>query len=191
MTRVIRMVALGLLALAPAARAAEPADLPARQERQRQIQADTDRMVRRVGAMLRVMEYYHLDQTAERQMLREVADTLAGLSREQMTAVIAKLDAAAREPDSSKSQEQLQTAYARHREIMTSIKGLLAAYDAVRTLDQAAERLDKAARDQAELALQTADVVRDLQDDRSGDRRRFTGRGADNPLMRGPRLADD
>jgi hypothetical protein len=199
MTRVIRVVALGLLALAPAARAAEPADLLARQERQRQIQAETEHMVRRVGAMLRVMEYYQLDKSAERQMLQEVATALGGLSREQMTAVIAQLDAAARNPDAAKSQKEVEAAYGRHREIMASLKGLLSAYDAVKTLDQAAERLDRAARDQVELSLQTLALGNDLQNgrgaiDRYGDRGGRFGRGmrgVENPFFRAQRLSDD
>src|SRR3954447_20756351 len=105
MRRVTRVVTLGLLALIPVlVWSQEPADLLSRQEQQRQIQAETDRMVRRIGAMLRVMEYYQLDKTAERQLLQEVASTLSGLSHEQMTAVIGKLETAAQEPDAGKSQ---------------------------------------------------------------------------------------
>ena len=52
------------------------ADDPA--ERQREIQAETDRLVRRVSTMLRVMEFHKLDKSAEKQLLQEVATTLGG-----------------------------------------------------------------------------------------------------------------
>src|SRR5262245_37756017 len=191
MTRLLGVVVVGLLALAPSLWGEEPADLLARQERQRQIQADTDLMVRRISAMLRVMEYYQLDKNAERQMLQEVATTLGALSRDQMTAVIAKLDAAAREPNAARSQKEADAAYAKHREVMASLRGLLAAYDAVKSLDQAAERLEKAARDQVELALQSIGLVQDYEDERSGALRRYSRRGGDNIYVRAQRLADD
>src|SRR3954470_1420267 len=107
MRRVNRVVALGLLALIPVlVWSQEPGGLLSRQEQQRQIQAETDRMVRRIGAMLRVMEYYHLDKSSEQEILREVASTLHGLSQEQMTDVIGKLEEAAKETDAAKSQKE-------------------------------------------------------------------------------------
>jgi len=200
MARVIRVVALAALAVVPVAWSQPPADLLYRQEQQRQIQAETERMVRRIGAMLRVMEYYQLDKSAERDILREVATTLAGLSHEQMTAVIGKLENAAQETDAGKSQKEVQEAYARHREIMTALKGLLAVYDAVKSLEHAAERLDKAARDQVELGLQTFALGYDLQSDKYAAERFNDGfggrggrgmRGVENPYFRAQRIADD
>src|SRR3954453_9995736 len=93
----MRIATFAVLGLAMFARADEPA------ERQREIQAETDRLVRRVSTMLRVMEYHQLDKSAEKQMLDQITTTLAGLSREQMSAVIARLDAAAQEPNAGKS----------------------------------------------------------------------------------------
>jgi hypothetical protein len=48
-----------------AAQASEE-ELILQQERQKQIQADTDSMVRRLGTMLRVLEYYQVDKAGER-----------------------------------------------------------------------------------------------------------------------------
>src|SRR5207244_8081695 len=78
-------------------------------------------------------------------------------------------------------------------------KGLLAVYDAIKSLDQAAERLDRASRDQLELGLQTFALGYDLSSDRyamerfnSGNGRGGRGmRGVENPYFRAQRLADD
>src|SRR6266849_1355560 len=77
------------------ARGENEADLSVPKERQQQIQAETDQFVKKIGTMLRVLEYYQVDKAAEQKMLKEVAVALAGLSRDQMTQVIARLDAAA------------------------------------------------------------------------------------------------
>jgi hypothetical protein len=130
-----------------------------RQEKQKLVQADTDHLVRRLATALRVLEYYKLDKAAQRKMLEEVAVTLHGLSREQMNQVIAKLDAAAVAPDAAKSEVELEAAYERHREILTALKAILARYDAVKTLDQAAQRLDKVAKAQLEQHLHTARLI--------------------------------
>src|SRR5437899_2757152 len=55
---------LVLLAVPAFAPAQDPAEA-ARQERQ--VKDDTDRVVRRIGTMLRVLDYYQLDQAAEDQ----------------------------------------------------------------------------------------------------------------------------
>src|SRR5437763_3265575 len=181
---------LVLLAVPAFAPAQDPAEA-ARQERQ--VKDDTDRVVRRIRTMLRVMDYYQLDQAAEKQLLAEAAGTLQGLSKEQMAAVIERLDAAAATPDEGKSREEVAAAYVRHREIMTSLKRLLGAYDAVRSLDQAAQRLDKLAQDQVTLFLQSAQLQRDLIDaDLPEVSRRWYRRGGTlHPFQRAYRLADD
>src|SRR5205823_4845438 len=88
-----------------AARTRDPAaaDLTTQREKQKQIQAQTDRMVRRVGTMLRVLDYYELDKSAQKELLAEVATTLDGLSREQMADIVARLDAAVKAPDEGKA----------------------------------------------------------------------------------------
>jgi hypothetical protein len=135
---------LAVLVLLPAARG-EEADLAVQRERQKQIQAETDQFVKKIGTMLRVLEYYQVDKAAEQKMLKEVAVALSGLSRDQMTQVIARLDAAAQTPDKTKSEQEIKEAYSRHREIITTLKGLLAKYDAVMSLEQVSERVDYSA----------------------------------------------
>src|SRR5207245_10901059 len=100
-----------------------------------QIQADTDSMVRRLGTMIRVLDYYQVDKTGERKMLEEMAGVLSGLSANQMAEVIRRLDAAAlaasKAKDEDKAGEQIQKAYDRHREILDALKRLLARHDAI------------------------------------------------------------
>src|SRR5439155_12208417 len=100
------------------------------QEQQKQVQADTDHLVRRIGTMLRVLQYYQLDQGAEKKLLDEVVTTLSGLSRNQMAKVIDRLDKAAKAPDDKTGSAQLQRAYQKHREIVSTLRGLLSKYDA-------------------------------------------------------------
>src|SRR5437764_624908 len=92
-------------------------ELTLQQERQKQIQAETDSMVRRLGTMLRVLEYYQVDKAGERKMLEEMTGILSGLSKNQMNEVIRRLEAAAQAKDEAKSNDEVQVAYARHREI--------------------------------------------------------------------------
>src|SRR4051794_35957668 len=140
-----------LTGVAPGVRGDAEEDLALQQERQKQIQAETDSMVRRLGTMLRVLEYYQVDKAGERKMLEEMTGVLTGLSKNQMNEVIRRLDAAARADDETKSSAEVQVAYDRPREILDSLKSLLSRHDAVRNLDQAADRLEKFAKNQLEL----------------------------------------
>src|SRR5438132_10699431 len=114
----------------PALRAQQGDDELARQqEKQRQIQAETDHVVRRIGTMLRVLEFYKGDpaeqKNAEQKLLAEVARTLDGLSHEQMSQVITRLEAAVKAPDPDTADKEVAEAYTRHREIITTLKALL------------------------------------------------------------------
>ncbi len=149
----------GLLLSGPAPRAAEsPPNLATQEERQKQIQAETDRLVRRVETMIRVLQYNRLDKLAEKQMLDQVAGTLSGLSREQMTRLVAALEKAGKEKGEGRTQG-LKEAQDRHEQIVLGLKGLLAQFDAVKGLDQAADRLNKLARDELDQYLQNAQLT--------------------------------
>lgn len=135
-------------------------DLALQQEKQRQIQAETDFIVRRVGTMLRVLEFYDVDRGTEKKLLEEMTSILGGLSKKQMAEVIRRLETAKIEsPDKSKT--ELARAYDKHREILDSLKQLLARHDAIRGLDQAADRMEKLARQQLEMYLQTNQLIKD------------------------------
>src|SRR5439155_22991140 len=121
------MAVLVLTALAPA-RGAEEAtqELIRQQEQQKQIQADTERMVRQMQTTIRVLQYYKLDKTQEKELLNEAVDTLSKLSANQMQEVITRLDAAAKASDDKAADAENLKAYERHREILTELKSMLA-----------------------------------------------------------------
>ena len=82
------LLATGLLvALTPTAHTANDRELAEQKDKQRQIQADTDRLVRRIETMIRVYEYNRLDTSSDKQLLDQVNGILSGLSKEQMTAL--------------------------------------------------------------------------------------------------------
>jgi Domain of unknown function (DUF4175) len=139
-------------------------ELLLQQERQKQIQAETDYVVRRMGTMLRVLDFYQLDKTSEKKMLEDLSGVLGGLSKTQMTEVIRRLEAAAQAKNADQSNKEVEAAYARHREILESLKAMLSRYDAIRSLDQAADRLDKQAQQQLDLHFLTAQIARDIED---------------------------
>ncbi len=138
--------------------------LTLQRERQQQVQADTDALVRRLGTMLRVLDYYQIDKGGERKLIDEMAGILAGLSRRQMNEVIRHLETAARASDPTKAAGDVDLAYDRHREILDSLKNLLIRHDAVRSLDQAADVLERLAKDQLEVHLATGQVIKDSVD---------------------------
>jgi hypothetical protein len=158
------MVSLSLLqisATAPVQAQTPRPDLTHKQQQQQQVQADTDQTVRRVGTMLRVLDYYQLDKRAEGRLLNEVAGTLAGLSRAQMNEVIAHLETAAKMADEKRARTETEGAFVRHREIVAELKRLLARYDAVKSLDQAARQLEETAKKQHELSLRSSQLAYD------------------------------
>lgn len=188
MLRAIAIVTL----LVPAGVGAVEPDLPTARDRQAAVQADTEQLARRVGAMLRVMEHYKLDPAGERKVLEEAANTLAGLSKNQMAEVLSKLDAAMQSADSESAQKQIDAAYAGHRESLRKLKNLLGRYDAIRDLDVAAQRLDKLARDQLEMCFRVGDILQDSLDSASTDparRRRIIK--SDFPTNRARREAEE
>ncbi|MCS6851882.1 MAG: hypothetical protein NZ700_12025 [Gemmataceae bacterium] len=153
---------LAVLSVGPVA-AAEgplgPAELSEARARQEHVRADTDQLVRRLQTMLRVLAYHQVPAAAEQRMLHDIAGTLSGLSREQMAEVLARLEAAARAREPSQAQAEVDEAHLRHREILRQLRSLLARYDALRGLDQAADRLERLARTQLELHVQSSETV--------------------------------
>src|SRR5262249_15363648 len=144
-------------------------------EAQRRVQGETEQIARRLGTMLRFMAYHRLDQGEEQKLLTDAAKTLNGLTKNEMTAVITHLEASIKAPDDKTATEEAKKAYERHRVVVKDLKSLLLKYDTIKTLDQAADRLERGARDQNELRIEALALVQELKD----ARRR--GRGAVNP----------
>jgi hypothetical protein len=149
---------LALLGSSSSGGALRAADLATQEERQKQIKFETDRLVRRVETMIRLLEYNRLDKSAEKQLLDQVAGTLNGLSREQMLRLIAALEKAGKANGDARDVE-LKEVQARHEQIVLGLKSLLARFDAIKSLDQAAERLDKMARDELDHYLQNVQMA--------------------------------
>src|SRR5579862_9363143 len=88
------IVAFLALVLAPNVFANNDDELREQQEKQRQVQAETDHVVRRITTMLCVMQFYGIE-SPEKEVLKEMSGTLTGLSKNQMTEVIRQLETAA------------------------------------------------------------------------------------------------
>src|SRR5262245_40995421 len=131
----------------------------AQANQEKAVKVEVDRTVARINTMLAVLRYDRLDAGAEKLLMEEISGTLAGLSREQIAEVITRLETAAKSPDDKVSQQERGVAYERHREVILTLKALLAKFDAVKTLDQAAERVEEAARQQLEMHLKSWDMA--------------------------------
>ena len=116
---------------------------PDQPEAQRRLQGETEQVARRLGTMLRFLAYHRLDQGEEQKLLDDAAKTLGGLSKNEMEAVIAHLEAAIKAPDDKTATDEAKKAYDRHRDVVKNLKSLLLKYDTIKTLDQAAERLER------------------------------------------------
>src|SRR5438067_6472314 len=159
-------------AIAPAQEPVARPVTPDQPETQRRIQGETEQIARRLGTMLRFMAYHRLDQGEEQKLLTDAAKTLSGLTKNEMNAVIAHLEASIQAPDDKTASDEAKKAYDRHRVVVKDLKSLLLKYDTIKTLDQAAERLERGARDQNELRLEALALNQEMKD----YRRR--GRGA-------------
>ncbi len=148
---------VGLVLLVPSLRAVE-ADLTEQEQRQKEVRAETDRLVRRLETILRILDHNHLQSSEEKQLLDRARKTLAGLSQEQMARALVALEAAQKAEGQTRV-ERIKEAEARHEEIVLVLKGLLAEYDAIKSAEQAAERLEKLARDQVDLYLQDLHLI--------------------------------
>jgi hypothetical protein len=138
------------------------------QEKQRQVQAETDHVVRRITTMMRVMQFYSI-QSPEKEILKEMSGTLSGLSKNQMAEVIRQLESAASAKDEKLSDEAREKAYENHRQVLAALHEMVARFDAIKSLDQAADRFDKHAKLQLDLHLQTGQSVRDLAEQSKPD----------------------
>src|SRR5437764_1389083 len=127
---------LGLVALAGWRLPAQAADLADQKDRQKQIKAEPDRLVRRIETMVRVLEYNRLTRSAEKKLHDDAPGTLAGLSKEQMTALIAALEKANKTKGDKKTAE-LKKVQARHEQIVLGLKAVVARFDAVKNLEPA------------------------------------------------------
>jgi hypothetical protein len=153
----------GMLAALPSrAQDSQPVHLAQQQEQQKKVQADTERLVCRLATALRLLEYYHLEKVKEEQLLAELAQTLHGLSRQQMQEVLERLAAAAQAPSALQADKEQEIAYARHQEILAVLEKLLARYRALHHLEQTARALERLAQAQEELGQRTQQLAQGI-----------------------------
>jgi hypothetical protein len=156
------------LSLAPSAFASNQDELRSQQEKQRQVQAETDHVVRRITTMLRVMQFYEVE-SPEKKIMEEMSDTLAKLSKNQMADVIRQLEAAAQAKTDKQTEEAVDKALDSHAKVLDSLHELVARFDAVKSLDTAADRFEKHAKHQLDLHLRSGQALRDLIDSTKSD----------------------
>jgi hypothetical protein len=146
----------------------------AQREQQKRVKAEVEQTARRISTTLRVLAYQKMDAGTEQKLLDEVAATLRGLSQEQMAAVIAHLEASLKAPDEATATAEQREAYQKHRQIITSLRGLLTKLDVIKSLDMAAARLDKMAKEQHTLHLRALQSEAVKTQPRPGRRSTFT-----------------
>jgi hypothetical protein len=164
----LALLATGILAFSTKAqdRDLAPRSIADQSEEQKRIQAETDQTARRISTMLRVLAYHDMGKGEEQTLLKEAATTLGKLSKQQMTQVLAHLENAAKANDPNKSGTEVTAAYKKHREIVENLKTLLAKYDTIKTLDQAADRLERLSREEYELYLNSVALSHEIRENR-------------------------
>ncbi|HQR06543.1 MAG TPA: hypothetical protein PLN21_06960 [Gemmatales bacterium] len=118
---------------------------------QKLAQAETRRTAQRLEAMLRVLSYHQLDAAAEQKIINEAASALRGLSQQQMEEIIKNFSTASQAKTLAEMDKQLDQAQDKHRVVLDQIRQLLARFEMVRNVEQAAQRFDKLAVEQGQL----------------------------------------
>src|SRR5207244_9287708 len=117
---------------------ATPNDLdPAKQrDAQKALQAKLDTMARRAGSTIDAMVYQRLSASAEQKMLEEVAESLRGLSEEQIKQVLEHLEAAIKAPDEATASKEQKEAYQKHKKVIAQLREMVMKLDVIKTLDE-------------------------------------------------------
>ncbi len=150
------LLALTLLTFSPA-RADDPpppassASLNNQGLQQKQTQAETIRMARRLEGMLRVLSYHQVDASIEQKIMDEAAGVLKGLSQKQMKEIFEQLESSAKSPSPVEADKHLDVAYGKHREVLDRFRQLMLQFESVRNLEHAAQKFDKLAKEQTDL----------------------------------------
>lgn len=115
---------------------------------QKQAQAETKRLANRLETMLRVLSYHQIDATSEQKLMDEAAEALKGLSQQQMQEILKQLEQAVKTPSPVEADQHLDAAQEKHREVLDRFRQLIARFELVRSLDQAAQKFDKLAKEE-------------------------------------------
>ena len=152
--RVAAALALVVTIIPLASSKSKDLDPVKQRDEQKKIQARIDEASRRSQSTLDAMRYQRLPVTAEQKMLRDVADGLRGLSETEIKGVLAHLEKAVGAPDPKTATEEQKAAYAKHLAIVQQLKVMLGQLDVIKNLDEAAERLERAAEKQIKLVAE-------------------------------------
>lgn len=165
MTKMLRLSVFACCLCLPAmAWGEDKNDLRQQQDQQRHVQSETDHAVRRLQTILRILSYHQVDADTEKKLFTEISGTLAGLSKEQMTEIIQRLDVAAKASDPGQSQKEADAAYAKHREVLDTLQALLAKQQLIKSLDQAADKLEKASKEQFDMSVRSSEFAQPKTD---------------------------
>ena len=172
----------------PTATATRPVT-PDQPEAQRRLQGETEQVARRLGHHAPLPRLPPARPGRGTKAPDRRGQDAGGLTKNEMEAVIAHLEASVKAPDDKTANDEAKKAYDRHRDVVKNLKSLLLKYDTIKTLDQAAERLERAARDQNETAARSpvarpADARRPDARPRHRHRRDRAGRQPGRPEPR-------
>ena len=120
-------------------------------DQQKKANAAVEQTARFVTTLLRILTYQRLDPTAEQNVLNEVAASLKKLSQDDMKAVLNHLETAVKAPNEETATSEQREAYQKHRAVVASLRSILFKMDILRSLDEAAKRLNDSAK--AEFSL--------------------------------------
>ena len=140
------LLGFGLLAFAiPAAQSQEPT-AAAKRDQQKRANAAVEQTARFVTTSLRTIVYQKLDAKDEQDLLDEVAGGLRQLSQEDMKAVLDHLERAAKAGDEATADAEQRAAAVKHKAVVATLRSMLFKLDILRTLEEAAKRLQDQAK---------------------------------------------
>ncbi|MFM7540960.1 MAG: hypothetical protein ACKO9Z_15000, partial [Planctomycetota bacterium] len=116
---------------------------------QASVRGETDQVTRRLEVMAGILRYYKLGSSEDHALMRDAAGALSKLSATEMRAVLDHLEKAAKV--SAETADQTDKAYSRHLEVVRKLREISTRYDAIRSLEMAADRLEKSSREQGRI----------------------------------------
>ena len=144
-----RWMAASLLMSFPVLHAVAQDSPEARARAQASVRGETDQVTRRLEVMSGILRYYKLGASEDHGLMKDAAGALSKLSSTEMQAVLDHLEKAAKE--SARSAEQTDQAYSRHLDVVRKLREISLRYEAIRSLEMAADRLEKSAREQGRI----------------------------------------
>ncbi|MFO0823087.1 MAG: hypothetical protein U0792_08195, partial [Gemmataceae bacterium] len=154
--RCSRFLAVTLLVGASASLAiSNEIDAAKQRDEQKKIKQRIDDTARRLTSAIDVLAFQRLSPTTQRKMLEGVANDLRGLSENEIREILGKLEAALAATNPETATAAQKEAIAKQRLVVEQLRGMLFKLDIIKTLDEAAARLDRAAETQLGINAET------------------------------------